>query len=204
MGRDATIVKFRDYIFEDADNVSLTPLEHKQLLRLRSVVTLQLERPSTSNTEIVAMLTNMHGVSVSQAYRDIASTHLLLGSVPNASKQWIRYMTVETLKGVIENAEAVIQSQRVPEDQLSDNTYVYYNSEIVLEALAVKTKAADKLAKYARLDQSDPDPIPFEEIVPLNIDYVNDPSILTGVQVDDPKAAVKKVLDKYANYEEVE
>lgn len=198
MAKPVTLEKFRKSIFEDFDDMMLSEVERFQLRRIRTVYTVQLDNPSISNTEIVKLLMNQHGISLSQSYRDIADTHLLLGSVPNASKQWVRYMVVETLKSVIDGASKLIESFTVDGELLIGND----EKDIIINAMNAKTKAAKELAKYTRLDQVDPEMLPFDEIVPVNVDYFNDPSILTGVEVDNPIEAVDKVLKKYIDFEE--
>lgn len=198
MAKPVTLEKFRKSIFEDFDDMMLTDGERFQLRRIRTVYTVQLDNPSISNTEIVKLLMSQHGISLSQSYRDIADTHLLLGSVPNASKQWVRYMVVETLKSVIDGASKLIESFTVDGELLIGND----EKDIIINAMNAKTKAAKELAKYTRLDQVDPEMLPFDEIVPVNVDYFNDPSILTGVEVENPIEAVDKVLKKYIDFEE--
>lgn len=189
MARDATIVKFRGVLFEDMDELTLSEAEREQLARIRAVYTLQLAKPTTPNTELVALLRDRGVKSVSHAYRIIAQTSILLGSVPNASKQWTRYVVVEALKSAIARADQIIEE--------SDD------DEVVIKAIDAKTKAADKLAKYARLDKSDPEPIPYEEIVPLATEFLTDPSIM-GVQVDDPIGLVERVTKKYVDFEVID
>lgn len=212
MARDATIVKFRGVLFEDMDELTLSEAEREQLARIRAVYTLQLAKPTTPNTELVALLRDRGVKSVSHAYRIIAQTSILLGSVPNASKQWTRYVVVEALKSAIERADRIIDSAAVEDDNEIDDTcegdalgkFVRTcTSEVVIKAIEAKIKAADKLAKYARLDKSDPEPIPYEEIVPLATEFLTDPSIM-GVQVDDPVGLVERVTKKYVDFEVID
>lgn len=199
MAKPVTLEKFRKSIFEDFDDMMLTDGERFQLRRIRTIYTVQLDNPSISNAEIVKLLMNEYGISLSQSYRDIADTHLLLGSVPNASKQWVRYMVVESLKSVIDGATKLIESFTSDDGELLAGND---EKDIIIKAMNAKTKAAKELAKYTRLDQVDPEMLPFDEIVPVNVDYFNDPSILTGVEVDNPIEAVDKVLKKYIDFEE--
>lgn len=201
MSKPATLEKYRKLIFEDFGDIALSPAEEYQLKRIRAVYTLQLDRPSVLNKELVSMLRSEFDVSLSQAYRDIANTQTLLGSVPNASKQWIRYMVVEALKDVMARVDVILAAYLDGESDamLTDN-------DSITKALEVKVKAADKLAKYARLNIADTDPLPFDEIVPQPIEYCNEPSILTGKVIDDPVAYVEKIKKKYidAEFEEID
>lgn len=145
------------------------------------------------------MLRSEFDISLSQAYRDIASTQTLLGSVPNASKQWIRYMVVEALKDVMARADTILETFSGDSD--GDIGALLVDNDSIIKALEVKVKAADKLAKYARLNMEDVDPLPFDEIVPQPIEYCNDPSILTGKVIDDPVAYVERIKKKYIDIE---
>lgn len=201
MARDATIVKFRGVLFDDVGEMNLTEQEKEQLARIRAVYTLQLANPTIPNTELVALLKGLGVKSVSHAYRIIAQTSILLGSVPNASKQWTRYMVVEALKQAIARADQVIAESEVISG--SEDNEVVKDNELIIKAIEAKTKAADKLAKYARLDKSDPEPIPYEEIVPLATEFLTDPSVM-GVHIDDPIGLVERTLKKYTDFEVVE
>ncbi|MEG2099581.1 MAG: hypothetical protein RRY42_06700 [Mucinivorans sp.] len=190
MARSATIDKFRKVFFEDFNEMDLSAQEAEQLRRIRAVYTLQLDNPMVSSKEIVSMLGSQFGIkSIPQAYRDIAQTNALLGSVPNSAKQWTRYMVTETLKGVITRADFII------ENSLDD--------DVIIRAMDSKTKAADKLAKYARLDQADPDPVPYEDIVGMKTEFTTDPAVM-GIEMDDPQSFVEKVKKQYVEFEEVE
>lgn len=208
MPKPSTIDKFRKAIFDDSAELVLTESESNQLRRIRAIYTMQLNRPNITNREIVSMLKSEHNItSLSQAYRDIAQTQALLGSVPNASKQWIRYTVVESLKSVIEHADKIIENSMSVESENGVEFYAVLNPEVIVRALEAKTKAVDKLAKYSRLGESDPDPIPYEEIVPLPIEFTMDSEIVTGVKVENPEELVRRVKKKFiedVDYEEIE
>lgn len=189
MARSATIDKFRKVFFEDFNELDLSAQEAEQLKRIRAVYTLQLSNPMVSSKEIVSMLSSQFGVkSIAQAYRDIAHTNALLGSVPNSAKQWTRYMVTETLKSVITRADSII-----------DNSL---DDDLIVRAMDSKTKAADKLAKYARLDQADPDPVPYEDIVGMKTEFTTDPAVM-DIEMADPQAFVDKIKKQYVEFEEV-
>lgn len=189
MARDVTIAKFKGVLFNDVDEITLTDAERSQLLRIRAIYTMQLSNPTIANNDVVVMLQREFGVgSLSQAYRDIAQTHALLGSVPNASKQWIRYMVVEALKQSVACADSLIEN--------SDD------DAVIVKAIEAKIKAADKLAKYTRLDKADPDAIPYEDIVPIQTEFTTDPSVM-GVKIDDPHGLVERVKKKYLDFQEL-
>lgn len=168
-----TLEKYYDRMWLDLDSIpDLTPVERSQILRYRDIYTAKLANPSTTNASIVDALKEKYGIGVAQAYRDISQMEILLSSIRAAEKQYIRYMVVETLKESINLA------------RLKDDP----------ETMA---KAAGLLGKYTRLDQEDQDPLPWEEIVPRPIEYVNDPTVLGLPAVKNPKEYVEKMKCKY-------
>lgn len=181
MPKPSTLDKFHDHLFDDCDSLEMTPRERAQLMRYRAIFTLKLQKPHITNTEVAKFLKKEFGItSVGQAYRDIAATETVLGKIRSSEKQWIRYLVVETLKKAIHLA------------QKSGD-------------IKAMVAAADKLGKYTRLDQEDQEPLPFEEIVPEPIEYLNDPTILG---LPEPKEGarqyVEKVRRKYFEAEDVE
>ena len=182
MPKESTLEQYRERLFDDIDQLQdLTPSLRGQLLRYRAIFTLKLEHPYVSNKGVAAMLQQEFGItSISQAYRDIALVERLLGNVRSSEKQFIRYLVVETLKEAIETARSLGQTK---------------------EMIA----AADKLGKYARLDQEDQDPLPYEEIVPAPVEYANDPGLI-GRKVPEGgvKAYIERVKKKYIEAEDIE
>lgn len=181
MPKPSTIDKFRDHLFDDLDEMSLTALERKQLTRYRAIFVLKLENPHLSNAKVAKFLNRKFGIkSVAQAYRDIAATEIMLGNVRSSEKQWIRYLVVETLKDAITLAK---------------------NKGDLKNMVA----AADKLGKYTRLDQEDQEPIPYEDIVPAPIEYLNDPKILGMPEPKEgARAYIEKIKRRYIDTQDVE
>lgn len=184
MAKPATIDKFREQLWDDIDTIDCTPCERQQLLRYRGIFTQKLDNPAISNKNLAKYLETEHGIkSLAQAYRDIAQADVLLGSVRSSEKAWIRYLVVEKLKEAIDKA---------------DTDGDLFNM----------ISAIDKLAKYSRLDKEDQEALPYDEIVPRPIEFVNDPSVLGLPKVENPKAVIERVKRKYniiadVEYEEV-
>ena len=181
MPKPSDLDKFRDYLFDDVDTLPFTPRDKERLLRYRAIFTLKLERPSTSNKDIALMLmTTFHVKSLSRAYQDIASADILLANVRSSEKQWIRYLVVETLKEAINLAR----------DEGD---------------IATMVKAADRLGKYARLDQEDQEPIPYEDIVPAPVEYTSDPEVLgLPAPKEGARQFIERIKRRYIEVEDVE
>lgn len=171
MPRKTTLQKIGDDLFADVDALSLTDFEKKQVIRYRHIITRRLADPNLANTALVEELKSGYSVSLSQAYRDIYDAELFFGKISTATKEWARYTFIENIKKAITMA-----------DEAGDYMGIIAGS--------------DKLAKYMRLDKEDPQAIPYEEIVPPTIEYINDPGLL-GVKVEDPEALVARIKKKY-------
>lgn len=179
MPKPNTLDKYQDTLFSDLETLGATALEQQQILRYRRIFTERLASPSQPNKVLVDMLQEEFCISAAQAYRDIAQMEVLLGKIRNAEKSWMRYTVIETCKEAIELA-------RLNED--------------------VKTMvaAAATLGKYCRLDQEDAQPLPYEDIVPQPVEFVNDPQLLGLPKVDNPRAVVERAKKKYLGAMEVE
>ena len=181
MSKPSTLDKFRDRLFDDIDRLELTDRERSQLMRYRAIFVLKLENPHITNANVVKFLNKKFGIrSIAEAYRDIAATETMLGKVRTSEKQWIRYLVTETLK------EAIDKARRKGD-------------------LKNMVAAADKLGKYSRLDQEDPQPLPYEDIVPSPIEYLNDPSILgLPTPKEGARAYIERIKRKYVDVQDVE
>lgn len=171
MPKLSTIQKFGDNLFEDLDKLEATELEKAQLRRYRQLISIRLDNPSLTNKAVVALVESEFDISTAQAYRDLAEVEKVLGRISNTSKTWIRYTVVETLRESIALARAAGD-----------------HAEMI--------KAAAQLGKYSRLDKEDPQNMPYEDIVPPKIEYINDPAIL-GVSVPNPTEFVAKIKRKF-------
>lgn len=179
MPKQSTLEKYQDKLFADFETLEATALEQQQILRYRRIFTARLASPWQPNRELVEMLHEEFGISPAQAYRDIAQMEVLLGKIRNAEKSWMRYTVIETCKEAIELA------------RMKNN-------------MKTMVAAAATLGKYCRLDQEDAQPLPYEDIVPQPVEFVNDPQLLGLPKVDNPRAVVERAKKKYLGAMEVE
>lgn len=176
MPTESTLEKFKDRLFDDLDSIDCTPAERRRLKIYRFLFTSKLEKPYVTNAELAENLAEYFGVtSTGQAYRYISHIELLVGNVRASEKQWIRYLVVEALKEAIKLAKAK-------------------------DDIKAMVSAADKLGKYTRLDQEDPEPIEWD-IKPQAVEFINDPTILNLPKVSNPKEVVEKAKKRYMEAE---
>lgn len=173
MSKTKPLEKFRAVLFDGSSTLSLSNAELAQLTRYRDAYTQWLEEPSLSETQMRDYLMNNHFISKSQAYRDLHNIKILLGNVKTASRSWIQHVVNETLLETITKLKG--DSKRI--------------KELIM--------AVDKLAKYNQLHQDAPLDIPWDEIIPMQVEPTSDPSIL-GIK---PMADLQKIkADLYKKY----
>lgn len=109
--------------------------------------------PDLENKEITNYIQNQYGKSLSQAYRDFNEIQRVLGNVKNAAKEWDLY----TAKKMFKEAYALAKKKGKIKEMIM---------------------AADKLAKYTKLDQETPDVTDYEKIIPPSWEPSADPALL--------------------------
>jgi len=174
MSRPSKLDKFNELMFSDIGSITdMTETERNQLLRYRFAFTILLENPSYSDVTLRDNLMLQFGISQSQAYRDISNLKIILPNIRNAGKEWIRYVVNEELKNAIKAAKDAGK-------------------------LKERIMAISALAKFNRLDQEDTEEMPWDEIIPTGIEPTSDPSVLDITPLQDEKAEIKRLFEKYA------
>lgn len=182
MSRQKNLDKFQEVMFADRSEMThLTPVEVEQVLRYRFAFTMCLESPSISDNKLRDMLMTEFRISQSQAYRDIASMKIILPNIKSAGKDWYRYMFNEEIKTAIQECK-----DAGPE----------YLKERIL--------ALDKLAKYNKLDQDDEEQLPWDEILPMEIEPTTDPTVIDVKPIENREQEIKKLLNHYKGDIEIE
>lgn len=179
MSRKQNLDKFQELMFRDMDEITgMTELERAQLLRYRFAFTFLLESPSAQDKVLRDLLMSEFNISKSQAYRDISNMHVILPNIRNAGKDWIRYIVNEELKKAIKDST----------DQ---------------GKLKERILAIGMLAKYNKLDQDEAEEMPWDEIVPQNIEPTDDPTVLEGA-IAYSKEEIAALYEKYKHDIEIE
>lgn len=176
MPRITTLEKFKEQLFGDFDDLELSAREKDQITRFRFILTTRLDTPSISNKSLVSLMVKLFGISATQAYRDIGSSESAFGSVINAEKEWLRYLALETVKEAIELAK-----------EKGD-----YKEMI---------KGAAAIANIGNLDKVDAEKIPYDEIIPLPIEFANEPKLLGIETIINPRELVEKAKKKFIDIE---
>lgn len=177
-----TIEKIEINLFKWASErkVALTTKEDEILKRYQHTFAYWHEKPDLRDSQIVEYMMGKFGIEKSQAYRDLPHIKYLLGNVRNASKEWHRYVVVETCKEAIQKARA-------------DKNWI------------AMIMAADKIGKYTMLDKDDQERMPWDEIVPPEFEASPDINILNPkLYSPDIEERRKKLRAKYSGVEDAE
>jgi len=147
--------KLQRTFFEEDEKVLQKLTEQEKAIRTRymGTFTVWLENPTYTDKQIVTFMMKEFGIEKAQAYRDISRIKVMLGNIRNAGKEWHRFVVVQMCQEAYNRAK-----------QLDDP-----------KAMAM---AADKLGKYTRCDQLEADQLPFDQIVPPQLEATNDIEVL--------------------------
>jgi hypothetical protein len=157
------------YFFEGSD-VPLAPAEKILKETYETIFTMWLHDPAMSDAKMRNFIIKKFKVSERLAYMYIHRVKLMLGNVTNAKKEWQRYMALEMIKKAYE----LLNSNLV--------------KEIAVKRAMVMIKAAEAIGKITKLDKEDPDVIPWDEIIPLNIEPTGDVTVLGMKRMENLKA----------------
>ncbi len=183
MAKTKALQKYYDCFFDDISETLLTPVEKEQLIRYRHAFHVLLETPWITTPKLRDELMNLYGISESQAYRDIQNLEILKGNVQNTAREFQQYKVNSALNQALELAINKKDPEKI--------AYV-----------------ASVIGKYNRLDKEETPHIPIDEIIPREIEFTSDPTIL-GVKLSErvhknPQAYIDSLIRKYANQIEIE
>lgn len=147
--------KIQKYLLEKKEVAALYLSESEMEIRHRiaSGFTAWVEDPAKPEKEIVILLMEQFNISQRQAYNDVFSIKMMLGSVKNAHKEWYRFMVIELAKETYQKAK-------------------------VLDDPKAMAMALDKIGKYTRLDQVDAEELPWDQLIPPDFEPSNDITVL--------------------------
>lgn len=179
MKYDKTVRKIEKSLFAGDKAVeSLKPKEYEIQRRYLALFHMMLEHPEKKDVELVSFLMETYKIGRSQAFYDLQNVKMIFGNVQRSAKEWDRYVVLEMLKEAYKRAEK--------ENDLKN-----------------MISAADKLGKYTKLDQEEGRELPYDEIVPLQIEPTGDVSVLGLKPVVNLREKQRALREKYGKVEDV-
>jgi hypothetical protein len=180
MIHEKTIRKIEKTLFSgDMKPKDMSPAEQDIRVRYMALFHLMMERPEKKDIDLVNFLMEEYNISRSQGYIDVGNVKVIFGNVQKTAKEWDRYVVTDMLK----TAYNMAKNENKTKDMIA---------------------AADKLGKYTKLDQEEGRDIPFDEIVPLNIEPTGDVSVLGLKPIPNLKERQRALRDKYGKIEDVQ
>ena len=175
MSMPANIDEYQLSLFESADEMARNRLPQEmidRLLRLRSLYTFWLNFPDKGTREMVNQEKVMYPqLKERQCYDDIKLLKILIGNLEQESKEWHRHVF---------NA----RTERIYKEAM--RAHDYRSAE----------KANADYAKYNKLDKDEPEEHDYSEIVPLQLEPTDDPSVIGIKPVKDLRGRIQKLKKK--------
>jgi hypothetical protein len=147
--------KIVENFYRNPDDAQVKFSEHELGVKAmyETVFAKLLEDPDLEDKNVINMLRNEYGRSLTTAYKDLDIIRNILGNVKNAKKEWHLYTVIKMLKEAYALAK---ESGKI--------------KEMVM--------AADKLGKYTKLDKDDIEVIPWDQIIPPSFEPSADTDLL--------------------------
>lgn len=186
-GNDTFLEKINKYFF---DNDSDLPAhfnkdEQDMILRYRDTYVHWLAQPQKNDRDLVEYIMDHHGVSEATAYRDLARIKLLLGNVKSASKEFHRHTANHMIR---EGYKLAVDAK---------------TGMAVKQAMAM-IRAGEALVKVNKLDKDEAENIPWEDIIPLNLEPSTDVSVIGRKPIPNLLEVQMKLRKKYGLIEDVD
>lgn len=184
-GKDILLEKLHNHLFstENDTNVVFAKDEQEVVLRYRAAFTKWLSEPSLRDIQMITYLKETFGIQNSQAYVDLARIKSLIGNVTNAGKEFQRHRATEMiLKGyeLAQDAESSLE---------------------VKQAMAM-IRAGEALVRVHMLDKADVENIPWDDIIPLELEPTTDVSVIGRKRIENLEELQKKLREKYGGQPE--
>lgn len=174
MARKDTLDIINAALFDKEKQDKLAPADRELLERIQTTYSFWLDKPTLTDANIRDYIMVNFGLSRSKAYEQISLLKMLLGSVPQASKEFYRYKANYILDQA--HAAAIAGNDR--------------------KAKAL-TKIAEAIAYNNRTNEQEDVGLPFDEIVPKDQSFTTDPAVLGIVPQPGLREKANRLLKKY-------
>jgi hypothetical protein len=172
--------KMQLHLFDETsqDNVVFDKREQDMVIRFRAAFTKWLSEPHLRDAQMIHFLQTQFDLSERQAYRDLPVIKSLLGNVSAAGKEFQRHRA----------NEMILKGYEIARDATS-------NMEMK-QAMAM-IRAGEALVKVHRLDKEELDDLPFDGIIPIELEPSTDVSVIGRRKVENLEELKQKLRRKY-------
>jgi hypothetical protein len=179
--KDTLLLKIHSYLFgsdAEKENLVFHKDEQEVVMRYRAAFTKWLAEPALRDHEMISYLKVSFGISDTQAYRDLSRIKSLIGNLQNAGKEFQRHRATEMiLKGYALAAEA--------------------DSHLEVKQAMAMIRAGEALVRVHKLDKEEMERIPWEDIIPLDLEPTTDISVIGRRRIDNIGELQQKIRSKY-------
>ncbi|KKU87403.1 MAG: hypothetical protein UY18_C0036G0006 [Microgenomates group bacterium GW2011_GWF2_47_9] len=172
--------KIYGLLFKGNDQ-KLDPTAQRLKDRYERIFCKWLDDPALRDLDMRNFIQKEFSVSYTQSHRDLEVVKFMLGNVSNAAKEWQRYMAIDMIK---KGYELVTKEDG---DRLD-----------IKRGLAM-IKAGEAIGKVTKLDKEDPEPIPYDDIVPQSFEPTGDVSVLGMKKIPQLKELQARLRKKYGS-----
>jgi hypothetical protein len=172
--------KMQLHLFDETsqDSVVFDKREQDMVIRFRAAFTKWLSEPHLRDAQMIHFLQTQFDLSERQAYRDLPVIKSLLGNVSAAGKEFQRHRA----------NEMILKGYEIARDATS-------NMEMK-QAMAM-IRAGEALVKVHRLDKEELDDLPFDGIIPIELEPSTDVSVIGRRKVENLEELKQKLRRKY-------
>lgn len=178
--KDTLLEKLHDYLFASREvcEVVFDKDQQEVVLRYRAAFTKWLSEPFLRDNQMISYLKVAFGIGEAQAYRDLSRIKSLIGNVHNAGKEFQRHRATEMiLKGYDMAAEA--------------------DSHLEVKQAMAMIRAGEALVRVHKLDKDEIERIPWEDIIPLQLEPTTDISVIGRKRIENLEELQQKLRRKY-------
>lgn len=175
MGLPTLFDTAQEYLFSDvekmiASGVPAVTAEH--IIRLRDVYNHWLSFPTKKDRDIILYIQQHGGVGKSQAYDDLKVVKALLGNFQKTTQDYHRYRFIEMIRRAYDKAESLGDARSM-------------------------VAAADKYAKYTRLDKDEERENRYAKIQRQPFKFTDDPSVIGIKPVPNIREKIRALKERY-------
>lgn len=180
--KDSLLEKINDHLFSSETDTRLVFDKDEQdiVLRYRAAFTKWLDEPMMKDKDMIHYLKTTFEISETQAYKDISRIKFLLGNVAVANKEFQRHRATEMILEGYDLASNAVSGLEVK------------------QAMAM-IRAAEALVKVHKLDKDEMERIPWEDIIPLELEPTTDISVIGRKRIDNLEELQQKLRKKYGS-----